>query len=154
LGNDSTENYFNLTVRPTQLAPIFIMCSILSSIFAPSSYNFLLPEGRSIQYRVSFLLWLLKCFILIFMIIFVIGASWFFIGISPEIGLLGYHFHYNNIGLYAILWALIIMPVIDLMCSYVDIPLPTGINILQPLYDSYYHSIAFFTSNIALHTVC
>lgn len=152
LGSDNTQINPIFTVRPVQLMPIFIMCSILSSIFASSSHNLLLPEGRHIQYRISFLTWLLKCFILIITIIFVIGASWIFRGIMPKIDLFGNHI-YNNIGLYAILWALIIMPVIDLIFSYVAIPHRLALMIILTSGLFILSSIAFFTSNIVVHTV-
>jgi hypothetical protein len=153
LGNDSTQINSIFTVRPAQLAPIFIMCLFLSSIFAPSSHNQLLPEGRNLQYCISFLTWLVKYVILIFMTFIVIGASYFIRNIMPEVVLFDYHITYSNIGLNAILWALIINPVIDLMFSYVDIPQRLALMIMLTSGLFILSLIAFFTSNVAVHTV-
>lgn len=153
LGNDSTQINSIFTVRPRQLMPIFIMCFTLSSFFAPSSHNLLLPEGRYIQYRISFITWLIKSLVLILIISIVIGISLFLKGIFLEIDLFSYHIIYSNIGLYTILWALIINPVIDLMFSYVDIPYRLALMIVLTSGLFILSSIAFFTGNVAVHTV-
>jgi hypothetical protein len=121
-GSSNTHKYYDLVIDPVQLLAILPMCFILSSIFAPSSHNIMLPEGRARQYRISFKVWLLKYFINLLIIIIVIAASWFIQDYMPEFDFLGYHITYNTPSMYPVVWALIIIPSIDLIYFYYYFP--------------------------------
>jgi hypothetical protein len=152
-GDNSMQKYYDIIISPVPPLCLFPMCLLLSSIFAPSSNNLLLPEGRSRRCRVALLLWLFKYLTVVMLGSMVIIVSLIIKDYMPEIELNGYHLIYSYPPIYTILWALVIMPVIDFMFGYVEVPgrLLTMILLASLLF--IFSFLAFTINNIAVHII-
>jgi hypothetical protein len=121
-GGNITQQYYDIMISPVPPLGLLPMCLILSSIFAPSSNNLLLPEGRSRQFMVAFLLWLFKYLTVAILGSMDILVSWIIQNYMPVIDINGYQLIYSHHEIHTIFWALVFMPVIDLIFGYVEVP--------------------------------
>ncbi len=109
-------NFF--MIFPALLSPCFIVVMLLN----PIKINHLFPEGRSEHFCSSLIIWLLKP---------VIVVAWMAVGILiakvlkdyiPDFTLAGVSFNYVGPDFSLILWALILIPVINTFMYYDEKP--------------------------------
>lgn len=106
---------------------MFIYCKKIVLIYKPISSELLFPIGRSKQYRINLMLWIVKPFTMMLWFSIIILASHNLNNYMPDFTLFGYNFTYTPLVVSLIFWPAVTIPVIDIFMSFPKPPcsLPT-----------------------------
>jgi len=106
---------------------MFIYCKKIILIYKPISSELLFPIGRSKQFRINLMLWIVKPFTMMLWFSIIILASHNLNNYMPDFTLFGYSFNYTPLVVSLIVWPAVTIPVIDIFMSFPKPPcsLPT-----------------------------
>ena len=97
---------------------LFIYSRNIILMYKPLLCELLFPIGRSKQFRINLVLWLVKPLTMMLWFFLIVGASHCLKNNMPDFTLLGYHFTYNPLSVFLIFWPAVIIPVIDIFISF------------------------------------